>query len=193
MSLLIKDTARQFIAKVLLSHINQQGQDSAENAVDGLLAKMYPENDPMEVCHQLLINEVAAKMEEAERKAAADAETWVKVGQMDLFGSGEFKIPSLLLPKSIATADDFMANKARMETEAADELAKAWQTQDDKANKVRNWACEVHRLYEGVAAAGMNPHEVSIEQAIQQAETLSSRHQAAVDPTTTGQVRTLRP
>lgn len=191
--MLIKDTARQFIAKVLLSHINQQGQDSAESAVDILLAKMYPETDPMEVCHQLLINEVAAKMEEVERKAAADAETWVQVGQMDLFGSKEFKIPSLLLPKSIATADDFMANKARMETEAADALAKAWKTQDDKAKRVSDWAYEVHRLYEGVAAAGMNPHEVSIEQAIQQAETLSSRHQAAVDPTTTGQVRTLRP
>lgn len=161
--------------------------------MDTLLASLYAETEPLSACYQLIINEVAAKMAEAERKATADAETWVKVGQMDLFGSGEFKIPSLLMPKSIATADDFMANKARMETEAADALAKAWSTQDDKAKRMREWSLEVHRLYQGVESAGMNPHEVSVEQAIHEAEALSPGGKTTTYPQATRQVRPLRP
>lgn len=165
-----KETAQQFIAQVLRGNINRQGQSTASESIDSLLSELYPDLDPMMCCHQFIINSVESKLTDAIRDATSDIDHWMRVGQMDLFDSKEFKIPASYLSKSLDEADAFMSDKARIETEAADELAKAWNAQQDKASRIAKWAAHVHQLKLNVESAGYDPSEVSIEKAIKQAQ-----------------------
>lgn len=125
--------------------------------------------NPEEVTYKLLLNSTIKLEQALTRKNVSDLEKWVRVGQMDLFGSGEFKVPQILLPKSIAEVLDFMLNKSIEEQAQADELARQFRKQQQKANEVELWAMELSKLKQGVMQRGMNPDEVSVEQAIQTA------------------------
>jgi hypothetical protein len=189
----IKETAQDLIARAKRTLINRQGDTGASDCVDELLATSYPEADPGEVCHQVIVNSVSAEFEKIKRGAAADEDKWVKVGQLSLFDSQEFFVPQFLLPKSIQEADEFMTAKAKAETEAAEALAEAWRKQDSKAQKIATWASNLHGLRESVEAHGMNPRETSIEQAIAEAKKIQPGYSADIGPKAGGTLRSLRP
>lgn len=126
----------------------------------------------------MLINSARVRQEKIDRKLASEVEKWIKVGQMDLFGSGEFKIPPAYLPKSIAEAERYMVDKAIEEQAQADELAKAAKRQQQRAFEIETYAIELGKLKQGVLHRGMNPDEVSVEQAIQTAAEIQQHAEA---------------
>lgn len=169
MSLNVKETTEQFLSLFQQTYINCEGTDNPENLIDELIGREYPGADPDAVSHALLVNSAKARQEKIDRKLASEVEKWIKVGQMDLFGSGEFKIPPAYLPKSIAEAERYMADKAIEEQAQADELAKAAKRQQQRAFEIEAYAIELGKLKQGVLQRGMNPDEVSVEQAIKAA------------------------
>jgi hypothetical protein len=183
MSTQITETTEQFLKHLEQNYTNHQGRGTAENLVDELLLSLYPDIEPAKTTHRMVINSAHARFEKLERNQAADNDKWVHVRQMDLFGSGAFKLPAAFLPKSIEEADQFMTNKAQQEQAAADELADAWQRQQDKARHVAAWSEELHKLKQGVIAVGMNPEEVSVEQAIQEAAKVQPFSASGTRPT----------
>jgi len=189
----IKETAQDLIARAKRSHINSQGNNDALECLDNVIAASYPNEDTGEVCHQVIVNSVSAEIDKAMRGLAADTDRWIKVGQLTLFDSQEFFVPKFLLPKSIQEADEFMAAKAKAETEAADALADAWTKQVGKANKIKEWSANLHGLLESVEAHGLNPRETSIEQAIAEAQKIQHGNTVDIGKKTGGTVRTLRP
>lgn len=165
----VKETTEQFLKQLEQTYINHQGSEPMESMVNDLLLNLYPSVEPESATYQMLVNSAQARQEKIDRKDATADDKWVHIRQMDMFGSGPFKLPAAFLPKSIEEADQLMTNKAQQEQAAADELADAWQRQQDKARHVAAWSEELHKLKQGVIAVGMNPEEVSVEQAIQEA------------------------
>lgn len=194
--MLVKETTEQFLSLAQQIYINGQGEMDASELLEQTIGQQYGDigkSHPEDITYRLVKNSVAARLDKIQRKQASDLEKWVSVGQMDCFGSGEFKIPSVLLPKSISAAENYMRDKADQEQEHADELAKQWNAQVQKAKNIAIWAEEISKLRQGVLYAGMNPEEVSVEQAIQTAKQNASEFAPAFSAAAEGTMRDLRP
>ena len=188
----INETAQQFVSLCLRENINGMSLDNAPETVDQLLADRYPDVAPGVACEELIVNSVKAGIEKARNTEAERTQKWIRVGQMDLFDSGEFFIPASFLPKSIADTYTFLLG--RLAIEEADEAAKAKALDDQKEQtaKVRKSMNEARRLYVGVEASGQDPTEVSVEQAIKQAAAVQGWDAADVGASAKRPLRPLR-
>lgn len=72
MTVTIKETAQDLISRAKRSLINRQGDTGALECVDDLIATSYPNEEPGDVCHQVIVNSVSAEFEKIKRGAAAD-------------------------------------------------------------------------------------------------------------------------
>jgi hypothetical protein len=174
----IKPTAEQLIRQTVRGLINRQADGAPDLALDAVIADMFGDADPQMVCHELMVNSIAAKIREAERQRDADLTRWVSVEQLDLWGTKPFRLPKSLLPKSAGYARDHMEQLRRMQDEKAEELLRAGRAAKDSANSMGHAVTELGALCQSIEESGLDSYEVKIEEAIQQAEAFRIGHAA---------------
>lgn len=167
----IQITAEELVRAALKRYI------TAPSAPDHLLAEtirdIYPNTNGEMVRTRSLENSIAKGV----KKIIEDDHEWenkfLAVGQMSLFGDliPEHKIPSRLLDTSVRETLDWMETRARIEQENADELRRAADAQQRKAERFAKWLSAVLQVYQSILEAGMNPETITYAQAIKHAET----------------------
>lgn len=182
-------TAEQLIQTALKIAVVEP--DAPDLLLSRAIVDLHLQTEPETIARQSLVNSIANGLKRQERQAAAAHDRFDTVGQMSLFGDliPEHQIPRGWQSKMAAEVDAWMANRADIERQNADELRKAADAQEQKARKFEAFAAATHRVVEALIQAGLDPHQVTYEQAIAHAEAFHGRGSPAAGATTRRPVR----
>jgi hypothetical protein len=156
-----------------------------------VITETHPNDEPATVVRQSVTNSIIDGIRKLERQAAAAEKEFRLCGQMSLFGEliPEHQVPAGLVSKSAAEMNEWMQARAQIERENADEMRRAADAQERKAQRFEQWANSVSRVCHALTDAGFNPQDISYEAALAKAETIHAGTHTASSATTKGQVR----
>lgn len=187
-------TAENLIKKsVDTSRVNPE--QSADKLLANTIKQLFGDMDPDKVCLAAIEQSVQAKLESIRRDSMAKQSEFEHIGQLDLegFSVDEHKIPKAMKTRSVAEVDDWMQSRAQIELENAEELRKAYEAQQNKANRFQQWAYATKTVRIAVERMGLDPTVISYEQAINKAKTANPSNQALLSPKTKQPMRPMRP
>lgn len=175
----IKITAEQLVKESLQSYKTDHSEPAV--LVANTIQRLFPNSDSVTVRCMAIENSVEEGILKLERQAAATESEFRQCGQMSLLGEliPEHKVPVGLINKSTAEMDEWMANRAAIERENADELRRAAEQQERKAMRYEQWSEAVHKVAITLIDNGLNPAEISYAEALAKAETIHTGRQIA--------------
>lgn len=126
---------------------------------------------------QTIINSAQANIDRAERQALAAADNFESVGQMSLFGDliSEHSIPKGWKTKYTKDVIDWWQSRAEIDRANAEEMMRHAEQAQRKAKHSEYNASVTHQVGEALERAGLDPAQVTYEQAIAHAETFHAR------------------
>lgn len=166
----IQITAEELIKQSVKRYATEQS--TAEILIAETIHQLYPNHSGDIVRAISLKNSVQNGILKAERMAAAHESEFALIGQLSLLGDliPEHKVPKQLLSKSTSEMYEWMQNRAKIEQENADELRKAAEAQQNKADKFASWSHSVSSIYHAIIEMKLNPDEVTYAEALKQAQ-----------------------
>lgn len=189
MSTEIQITAEQLVRESLKRYVVEHADP--DQLIAETIRQLYPNSNGETVRAQALANSVAEGIKRMERQAATHESEFRKIGQLSLLGEliPEHCVPHQLMEKSTAEMRDYMANRAEMEKQNADEMRAAAVRQEEKARRFEAWSDVVTKVYRAVVDMGLNPEVVSYAEALSKAEKVNPGRSAGADTSATRPLR----
>jgi len=166
----IDKTAEQFANDVQKQRILFSDVDDRNIHIDKVIEDNWPGMDRDSVFVTLTLNTVNQKLDAMDRDSTRDPNRWIETRQMSLFNEPAFKLPKFMFignkkkhyrEVSLVDGREILDGFLKQTRKEADELAKAWEQKENKAEMIKEQLQRADRLIDMAGIHGYNPKDLT--------------------------------